>query len=221
MTHTTKLVIFGAMGHARVIADAARSSGKFNVLGFIEQDDAQDVDVGVPILARQSELPAVIAAHPGVQGIVGIGDNRIRLKLTRMLCDQHRDFAFATVVHPTAVIASGVRVGVGSFIAASATLNCGVNVGSHAVINTSASVDHDCTVGDFGFVGPGAALAGSVTLGSNVFVGTGAVIIPNIQVGDDALIGAGSVVIRQVLPGSRVAGNPAKIINPGRTRGAG
>jgi maltose O-acetyltransferase len=51
-----------------------------------------------------------------------------------------------------------------------------------------------------------------VTIGADAWIGGGAILLPGIAVGDGALIGAGSVVTRDVAPGARVAGNPARPI---------
>ncbi|MFV0293296.1 MAG: sugar O-acetyltransferase [Paracoccus sp. (in: a-proteobacteria)] len=53
-------------------------------------------------------------------------------------------------------------------------------------------------------------LARAVSIGRNVWIGGGAIILPGITVGDDAIIGAGAVVTRDVAPGARVVGNPAR-----------
>lgn len=51
-----------------------------------------------------------------------------------------------------------------------------------------------------------------VNIGGDVWIGGGAILLPGVTVGDGALIGAGSVVTRDVAPGARVAGNPARQI---------
>lgn len=48
------------------------------------------------------------------------------------------------------------------------------------------------------------------TIGKNVAIGSNTSIIAPRTIGDDALTGAGSVVTKDVPPGGRVAGNPAK-----------
>jgi bifunctional UDP-N-acetylglucosamine pyrophosphorylase / glucosamine-1-phosphate N-acetyltransferase len=48
------------------------------------------------------------------------------------------------------------------------------------------------------------------TIGKNVSIGSNTSIVAPRTIGDDALTGAGSVVTKDVAPGERVAGNPAK-----------
>lgn len=51
-----------------------------------------------------------------------------------------------------------------------------------------------------------------IYIGANVWIGGSAIILPGIIIGDNAIIGAGSVVTRDVAAGTKVAGNPARII---------
>ena len=49
-----------------------------------------------------------------------------------------------------------------------------------------------------------------IHIGRDVWIGAGAIILPGITIGDGALIGAGSVVTRDVPPGAKAFGNPAR-----------
>jgi maltose O-acetyltransferase len=49
-----------------------------------------------------------------------------------------------------------------------------------------------------------------VAIGRDVWIGGGAILLPGVTIGDGAIIAAGAVVSRDVAPGSRVAGIPAR-----------
>ena len=51
-----------------------------------------------------------------------------------------------------------------------------------------------------------------VSIGEEVWIGGGAIILPGVTVGDGAIVGAGAVVTRDVAPGARVVGSPARPI---------
>ena len=51
-----------------------------------------------------------------------------------------------------------------------------------------------------------------VRIGADAWIGGAAIILPGVTVGEGATIGAGSVVTRDVAAGSRVAGNPARVL---------
>ena len=53
----------------------------------------------------------------------------------------------ATVVHPTAVVAAGVAIGDGTFVAPFAVLHADARVGRACIVNTAAVVEHDCVAG--------------------------------------------------------------------------
>jgi acetyltransferase EpsM len=204
------LIIFGAIGHARVIADAARRSGSFNVLGFVEQQQKIGGSGENPaILGSDADLANILSRADDIVGIVGVGGNAVRARIAAAIMKNFPSFEFANVIHPSAEIAGDVKLGKGVFVAASATIICGTTIGDHVIVNTSASVDHDCSLGDFSFVAPGATLAGGVKVGHRSFIGTGASVIQYLDIGDDVVVGAGSVVIRSIPSGSRVVGVPA------------
>lgn len=81
----------------------------------------------------------------------------------------------------------------------------------HATIGDDVILRH-CTT-------PGNKISGGVgpIIGNNrVNIGCNTVIIGDISIGDDVTIGAGSVVTKDVLYGTTVAGNPARIIQSHR-----
>jgi acetyltransferase-like isoleucine patch superfamily enzyme len=49
-----------------------------------------------------------------------------------------------------------------------------------------------------------------------VSIGSGSTILCGIRIGENAMIGAGSVVTKDVLPGCKVAGNPAQLLKAPR-----
>jgi maltose O-acetyltransferase len=61
----------------------------------------------------------------------------------------------------------------------------------------------------------------AVTIGTNVWIGGGAIILPGVRIGDNAIVGAGSVVTHDVPDRATVAGNPARILTPRRSRAGG
>jgi acetyltransferase-like isoleucine patch superfamily enzyme len=77
-------------------------------------------------------------------------------------------------------------------------------------INLHSSVDHDACVDDWTQVNCHCDLTGGVQVGKEVFFGSSVSIIPGVRVGDGAYLGAGSVVLRDVPPGAKVFGVPAR-----------
>jgi sugar O-acyltransferase (sialic acid O-acetyltransferase NeuD family) len=119
----------------------------------------------------------------------------------------------ATMLDPTATIASSARVGDGSYVNARAILAAGVLAGESCAINRGASIGHHTVLEDYVSVGPGALTGGCCRLSEGAFLGVGAVIAPEVTVGAGAVVGSGAVVIGDVTAGSTVVGNPARPID--------
>lgn len=202
-----KIVIYGASGHGKVIADIIEKSCG-TVLAFV--DDNQHLwgksFYGYPVWGGGSHLIKA-AADSTFSVIIGIGDNRTRYDIRRKL--EKADLCFDTAVHPSAQLGRGVMLGKGTVVMANSVINPDTRVGSHCIINTAANIDHDCLIGDFVHISPGVNLGGSVRIDSLSWVGLGACVSNNIHIAEQTIIGAGSVVIRDVDPDTVVVGNPA------------
>jgi sugar O-acyltransferase (sialic acid O-acetyltransferase NeuD family) len=218
---TESLLIWGAGGHGKVVAEIARMSGH-QVEGFVDRDPARLGRLADPgggrVVLTESDFLSRVQGEGELAGAtamgLGIGDNARRhacLELTGEL-------ALPVLVHPSAVISPSVQLGRGTVIIALAGINAAAVLGAGVIVNTSAVVGHDCVLGDASHISGGAVLAGGVRVGARSWVGAGAVVIGGVVIGSDVIVGAGAVVIRDVPDGSTVVGNPARIINRGRDR---
>ncbi len=124
-------------------------------------------------------------------------------------------------------LGDGVHVGPYAHLRAEARLADGVRIGNFVEVKNSelgegAKANHlayvgDATIGSGTNVGAGTITCNfdgqrknRTTIGKNVSIGSNTSLVAPVEVGDGALTGAGSVVVRDVAPGERVAGNPAR-----------
>lgn len=208
----SKLLFWGASGHALVVADIIRLQGIYEIVGFLDNVNPQrhgENFCGAPILGGQEQLD--IYKNKGIKYIIfGFGNCQARLKLSEFI--YKKGFSLATAIHPTATIAADVSIGSGTVIAAGAVVNPGSKIGQNVIINTCASVDHECVIEDGVNICPGVHLGGQVTVGRAAWVGIGATVIDSVRIGTGTLIGAGSVVVNDIPDGVLVYGVPAKVI---------
>lgn len=198
-----QLFIYGAGGHAEVVAATARLCG-YEIAGFWEDSTARvGGDFFGSKIIRFEDVPS------GAEIFLAFGNNRIRLEKGRNL--QSR-FSIATLIHPSAQIAEGVKIGKGCFIGALANIDPGVTIGDFCIVNKLANISHDSIVGNGTHVSVGSLLAGHVRIEDCCCIGMGVSIIENKVIGHDSIIGAGAVVIRDLPPLVTAAGMPAKII---------
>lgn len=205
----TKLVILGASGHAKSIADAALSSTSWDEIVFY--DDAFPKIQKVAnwnVLGTISEFISKGANQPEV--IIGIGNNQTRVKIHRLLVENN--FKIATIIHAQAVVSPFALISEGSVVLAGAVVNAFSKVGKSCIVNTNSNVDHDCKISDFVHICPGANIAGDVAIGREVWVGIGSVIINGVSICDNSVIGAGAVVIESLKIPATYVGCPAKIL---------
>jgi UDP-N-acetylbacillosamine N-acetyltransferase len=204
------LVIWGASGHAMVVADIIRLCGDYRIVGFLDDSPAREGSefCGATVLGGREQLDAL--RDSGVKNIIlAFGDCEARLALSDLV--RRKGFDLATAVHPRAVVAGDVEIQRGTVVVAGAAINPGARIGDSAIINTSATIDHECLIGDAVHIGPGARLGGRVIVGSAAWVGIGATVRDRVTVGARAVIGAGAVVLDDIPAGVVAYGVPAKV----------
>jgi len=200
------LVICGAGGHAKVVADVARSAG-WTVAGFL--DDLHPERAGEEFCGARILDPKELLMSGAPAIALGIGHCATRLRRAKQLLDQ--GCSAPVLAHPRAIVAQSVVLGHGSQVIAGAVLNPDAKLGMAVIVNTGATVDHDCVIGDGVHLAPGVHLAGNVTVGEGTFIGIGAVAKPGILIGRNCVIGAGSVIIGDIPDGVTAYGVPARV----------
>jgi UDP-perosamine 4-acetyltransferase len=206
------VIVLAAGGHAKVLVDALRLRSA-EVLGIVDPDPAKIGEriFGVPVLGGDDEIAKYpVDAVRLVNGLGSVRDGSRRKALFMRF--KAMGYRFASVIHPSAIIAADVDIGEGAQIMAGAVVQAGCRIGVNAIINTRVALDHDCQIDDHAHIAPGATLSGGVSVGNGSHVGTGATLIQGIQIGNESVVGAGAVVIRDVLDGVTVVGVPAKEI---------
>jgi UDP-perosamine 4-acetyltransferase len=206
------IVGYGAGGHAVSLIDALRSTGRFDVVGLVDDDAGREGEtlLGTPIETNPGALKGffvsgVAHAFVGIGGVVNRATRRTARERLQAL-----GFALPPIVHATAWVSPDATVGAGVQVLAQAAVNAGASVGDGAIVNTGAIVEHDCVVGSGAHLGPRAVVGGATRLGEDVHVGMGAVVIENVRIGAGAFIAAGAVVVGDVPEGARVQGVPAR-----------
>ncbi|CAN5820436.1 MAG: acetyltransferase [Gemmatimonadetes bacterium] len=205
------VLIWGAGGHARVVADIIRLEGRYRIAGFLddvsrERDETQFCQA--PLFLGSEALDALFGE--GVRRIIlAFGDCEARLQRAQIA--RERGFLLITAVHPGAVIAPDARVGEGTIVAPGAVVAPAVILGENVIINTCASVDHESVVEDGAHVSVGVRLGGRVRVGRAAFVGMGTTVLPNVQIGEGALVGAGAVVVNDIPARTVAYGVPARV----------
>ncbi len=197
-----KLIIIGASGHGKVVADIAMLMGFADIV-FLDDNENITSCGKYPVIGKTNDLPKLDG-----DVFVGIGNAKIREALMNKYCDR----VFPTLIHPKAVIAEDTSFGTGTVVMAGAVVNSGTTVGKGCIINTCSSVDHDCVINDYVHISVGAHVCGTVNIGESTWLGAGATVSNNVNICSGCMIGAGAVVIKNIYEAGTYVGVPA-IIN--------
>lgn len=208
MVMKKRLLILGASGHARVVAETALLSGITNDLAFI--DDANKSVDKWPLIGNLEFALEASTKKEFQNAFVAIGNSKVRAKWLHKLMET--GYNLPPIIHPHSWISPSSTIGNGTAVLANAIIQANVVIGKGCILNTSSSVDHDCVIGNYVHISPGAHLAGNVTIGNESQIGIGASIIQNTRIGIGVTVGAGAAVIRELPDGVTAVGVPAKVI---------
>jgi sugar O-acyltransferase (sialic acid O-acetyltransferase NeuD family) len=208
MSGARRVVVYGAGGHGKVVADVVLAAGGYEVVGFVDDGPHPGRAVlGLPVLGDGAWVEREAARGP-IAVALGVGANGARRAVAERCVGWGA--TLLTAVHPRAAVAPSARIEPGAVVMACAVVNPDAVVGRGAIINTGAVVEHDVVVGEFAHLSPNATTGGAARVGALAHLGLGAALLPGVSVGDGAVVGAGAVVIRDVPGGVTVAGVPAR-----------
>lgn len=211
----SRLLILGAGGHAKVVAETAIASGQFSEVAFLDDRSVGPDHLltvhGFPVLG-----PLALALEPANReqfalAAVAFGNASFRLNLIEQL--YAAGYVLPTLIHPTAWVSPSAQLASGSVVFAQAVVQSLASIGSGAILNTGCSVDHDTKLFDGVHICPGARLAGEVVVGARSWIGIGSSVIQQVRIGADVIVGAGAAVVRDLPDGVTAVGVPARVIS--------
>jgi sugar O-acyltransferase (sialic acid O-acetyltransferase NeuD family) len=198
------LLVFGAGGHGRVVAEAALLQGDWSSV----MASARSLPVHLTTLlpeVKLVELDTAMKTNKDVALHVAIGSNAARQTEAQALGQG----VLVSVVHPGAFVSTFSHLGAGCFVAAGAVVAPAANLGVGVIVNHGAVIDHDTEVGAFSHIAQLASVCGHAKLGQRVLVGSGAVVLSSVVLGDDIVLSPGSVASCDLLVPGVYSGIPA------------
>lgn len=163
------LLIIGAGGHGRCIAEVAALSGEFSQIAFLDDSWLPGGIQASNLIGRTEHLAE--HTHSFSHVIIGIGNNNVREKMHSQVLDQGMNLA--TLIHPKAFISASAQIGKGTVVFPGVVLGPNTRIGDNVIINCNSTVDHDGFVDDLAHIGVGVQLAGSSHIGRGAFIQAG------------------------------------------------
>ncbi|MDA2271786.1 acetyltransferase [Bacillus thuringiensis] len=202
-----KLLIIGASGQGKVVADVALKMNKWQSIVFLDDNESVKSSLGIEVIGKSMDFLNYIEDY---DFFVGIGNNVIREEIQGKL--EAEGASLPTLIHPSAIIGDQVEFGAGTVVMAGAVINCCTIIGKGCIINTGSTIDHDNLIEDYVHISPGVHLAGTIKVGRGTWLGIGSVVSNNISITDGCRIGAGALVIRNINETGTYVGVPVKKI---------
>lgn len=201
------LIIAGAGGHAKVVADIAIHNGYNHIVFLDDNIELLNKSLGFGIVQGSTQDIDQFAGDV----FVAIGNPSSRGKLMDYY-EYEKKRNIVTLIHPSAVFSQDVIIESGVVVMPGVVINTSSKICRGSIINTCCSVDHDCCVDSFSHVAVGAHLCGNVKIGNNCWIGAGTTIINNVKITDDVIVGAGAVVLDDITEPGTYVGVPVRKI---------
>jgi sugar O-acyltransferase (sialic acid O-acetyltransferase NeuD family) len=200
-----KLLIIGASGHGKVVADIALKMNEWKTIAFLDDDESIKSFLGISVIGKSNEA---IKYKSEWNIFVGIGNNTTRELLQEKL--ENEGANIPTLIHPSAVIGEQVEIGIGTAVMAGTVINCCTKIGKGCIVNTGATIDHDNLLENYVHISPGVHLAGNTKVGNKTWLGIGSIISNNVTIINDCNIGAGAVVVKDINVSGTYVGVPVR-----------
>ena len=185
----SNLLIVGAGGHGRVVAETAELEGRWDDIAFL--DDRTDVNMvlGHRIIGKMDDYDKF--ANQYEYAIVCIGENEKRMELIDQILKV--GFKVPVIIHPRASVSKYCEIGNGSVILAGVVINTGARIGMGCIINICSCVDHDCTVYDGVHVCSGAVVRSGCRIGGLSYIGAGSCVKSGTDIVERYMLADGEV----------------------------
>ena len=129
------LVILGAGGYGRTVADTLARTEQFDGICFLD-DNTGATDVAGECMEYERLRDGKTVFYPA------FGNNTVRMKWLHRL--QDAECMVPTIIHPTAYVSATAQIELGVMIFPHAIVNTNCVVKTGCIVNCGAIVDHDC-----------------------------------------------------------------------------
>tara|TARA_B100001093_G_scaffold500926_1_gene551955 strand:- start:617 stop:1279 length:663 start_codon:yes stop_codon:yes gene_type:complete len=216
---TIELIILGASGGCLDIIELVgdinsnNKKNKYKILGLLD-DNHRNLEKKISNIELLGSFSSVKDFKREVKIVNALGSEKNFFDKEKLLLEDLKLLPqrFETLIHPTCVISSTSKIGIGSIIYQNVTVGRNCQIGINNVILPNCFIGHDSSVGDFVTINAGALISGNVKIGNKCYIGSGAKIKPFIHINNDTLIGIGSTITKDIEKKGIYYGTPAKFI---------
>lgn len=184
-----KLLILGAGGHGKVVAEVAEAVAQWGEIAFL--DDRADTNHGTSaVVGKLEDVHLFVDEYK--HGFVAIGNNEQRLELIEQLT--YLGYDIPVIIHPRSYVSKYSTIGKGTVILPGAVVNTNTVLGKGCIVNINACIDHDCKIGDGVHISSGAVVRSMVNIGRVSLIGARSCIRAGTSLAEKFILSDGDVV---------------------------
>ena len=146
-----RLIILGAGGHGRVVADIAEQIGKYDEVFFLDDNSKDDKVIG-----KCEDFEKFKSVD--TEMYPAFGNNKGRVDWENRIEDA--GIKLAKIIHPLAYVSPKAYIADGCVIMPYAIINTATVVEKACIINIGAIIDHDCILEEGCHIAPGVIVKG-------------------------------------------------------------
>ena len=162
-----RLIILGAGGHGRVVADIAEQVGKYDDVIFLDDNSVDD-----KVLGKCSDYKKFKSQD--TEMYPAFGNNQGRVEWANKIVKA--GINLAKIIHPLAYVSPKAKIADGCVVMPYAAVNTATVVEKACIINIGATVDHDCVLEEGCHLAPGAIVKGENRVPSCTKIDSGEVV---------------------------------------------
>ena len=132
-----RLILLGAGGYGRAVADVAAQTGEYSDIRFLD-DNSHAPDVLGACCDYSQMMDDETAFYPA------FGNNETRMNWLHRLMES--GCRLPTIIHPTAYVSPTATVMPGTVIMPHAIVNTGCEIKAGCIVNCGAIIDHGCVL---------------------------------------------------------------------------
>lgn len=183
------LLIIGAGGHGKVVAEAAKLEGKFNEIAFLDDGNLENV-LGYPVIGCIDDHKILKDKYR--YAFVAIGNNKVRLNIIKSIVNE--GYIVPKIIHPKAVISEYSVIDIGTVVLAGVVINVDTKIGKGCILNINSTIDHDSIIGDGCHISSGAVIRSMVKVKRLSTVKANACVTQGKTIEEEITINAGETI---------------------------
>ena len=195
------VIIIGAGVRGKIAAEILTKNNVM-IYGFIDDDSAlQGKSVyHIPIVGKSSDKQCLELLNEECNLFIAAETPKAYQQTLQLLYTRYTDPPLINVIHPQAILAQHIQLGVGNLIEAGAYIGADVTIDSYSYIASHAVINCGAEIRNFVEVGAHATIQPQASLDHHVSIGASAVVAAGLTIGEGAQIPAHACITNNVAP---------------------